>query len=167
MTRTLCVTPIYSFNFPCFASVYWSNGSLNFLCWFLWVDFFFSRSLQQLLDYEGSDVEETFLLNFAVSVTFYLLIFMPRVWKRLVLFFILFIVNMFLEVLRYRMTHDRSFLLNLSINVGCRYPSCHRVEGEVRPWTGHQWIAGITKSDRKPIALIITPVANLALLLLT
>uniref|UniRef100_A0A669DCE2 HECT and RLD domain containing E3 ubiquitin protein ligase 3 n=1 Tax=Oreochromis niloticus TaxID=8128 RepID=A0A669DCE2_ORENI len=38
-----------------------------------------ARSLQQLLDYEGSDVEETFLLNFAVSVTFYLLIFMPRV----------------------------------------------------------------------------------------
>ncbi len=29
------------------------------------------RSLQQLLDYEGGDVEETFLLNFAVSVTFH------------------------------------------------------------------------------------------------
>uniref|UniRef100_A0A7N6FBM7 HECT domain-containing protein n=1 Tax=Anabas testudineus TaxID=64144 RepID=A0A7N6FBM7_ANATE len=32
-----------------------------------------ARSLQQLLDYEGSDVEETFLLSFAVSVTFCLL----------------------------------------------------------------------------------------------
>uniref|UniRef100_A0A8C9XGH9 HECT and RLD domain containing E3 ubiquitin protein ligase 3 n=1 Tax=Sander lucioperca TaxID=283035 RepID=A0A8C9XGH9_SANLU len=31
-----------------------------------------ARSLQQLLDYEGGDVEETFLLNFAVSVTFHL-----------------------------------------------------------------------------------------------
>uniref|UniRef100_A0A8D3C2Z8 HECT and RLD domain containing E3 ubiquitin protein ligase 3 n=1 Tax=Scophthalmus maximus TaxID=52904 RepID=A0A8D3C2Z8_SCOMX len=32
-----------------------------------------ARSLQQLLDYEGGDVEETFLLNFAVSITFHLL----------------------------------------------------------------------------------------------